>query len=384
MAQELIYPGSSSFFPGQTPFEIYDNDYTFQSDAPKIALWCARRLGYPIQNVELVDENFYACFEEATSEYGAQVNQFNIRNNLETLKGKAAGTNYSQKLVNGTNLGQLVSISDAYGTLVGAGGNTEYKKVKIMLTGSQQVYDLHQLIAVPDENGNAIDIAKVYFETTPAISRFFDPYSVSGQGTLNLIDEFGFGSFSPAAQFVLMPIFEDLLRIQQIEFNDQIRKSAHTFNIVDNKLTIFPRPAASTIKELWIDYYVRKDFIENSVGVQSDVVADYSNVGYDFIQYSDINDVGKQWIRKYTLSLVKELLGAVREKYSTIPIPGSEVSLDGAALRAEAQTEKEALMTQLRENLEELSRKVQFENRNNEANQHQEMLRKVPLAIYIG
>ena len=384
MAQELIYPGSSSFFPGQTPFEIYDNDYTFQSDAPKIALWCARRLGYPIQNVELVDENFYACFEEATSEYGAQVNQFNIRNNLETLKGKAAGTNYSQKLVNGTNLGQLVSISDAYGTLVGAGGNTEYKKVKIMLTGSQQVYDLHQLIAVPDENGEAIDIAKVYFETTPAISRFFDPYSVSGQGTLNLIDEFGFGSFSPAAQFVLMPIFEDLLRIQQIEFNDQIRKSAHTFNIVDNKLTIFPRPAASTIKELWIDYYVRKDFIENSVGVQSDVVADYSNVGYDFIQYSDINDVGKQWIRKYTLSLVKELLGAVREKYSTIPIPGSEVTLDGAALRAEAQTEKEALMTQLRENLEELSRKVQFENRNNEANQHQEMLRKVPLAIYIG
>jgi len=384
MAQELIYPGSSSFFPGQTPFEIYDNDYIFQSDAPKIALWCARRLGYPIQNVELVDENFYACFEEATSEYGAQVNQFNIRNNLETLKGKAAGTNYSQKLVNGTNLGQLVSISDAYGTLVGAGGNTQYKKVKIMLTGSQQVYDLHQLIAVPDENGEAIDIAKVYFETTPAISRFFDPYSVSGQGTLNLIDEFGFGSFSPAAQFVLMPIFEDLLRIQQIEFNDQIRKSAHTFNIVDNKLTIFPRPAASTIKELWIDYYVRKDFIENSVGVQSDVVADYSNVGYDFIQYSDINDVGKQWIRKYTLSLVKELLGAVREKYSTIPIPGSEVSLDGAALRAEAQTEKEALMTQLRENLEELSRKVQFENRNNEANQHQEMLRKVPLAIYIG
>ena len=384
MAQELIYPGSSSFFPGQTPFEIYDNDYIFQSDAPKIALWCARRLGYPIQNVELVDENFYACFEEATSEYGAQVNQFNIRNNLETLKGKAAGTNYSQKLVNGTNLGQLVSISDAYGTLVGAGGNTEYKKVKIMLTGSQQVYDLHQLIAVPDENGEAIDIAKVYFETTPAISRFFDPYSVSGQGTLNLIDEFGFGSFSPAAQFVLMPIFEDLLRIQQIEFNDQIRKSAHTFNIVDNKLTIFPRPAASTIKELWIDYYVRKDFIENSVGVQSDVVADYSNVGYDFIQYSDINDVGKQWIRKYTLSLVKELLGAVREKYSTIPIPGSEVTLDGAALRAEAQTEKEALMTQLRENLEELSRKVQFENRNNEANQHQEMLRKVPLAIYIG
>jgi hypothetical protein len=82
MAQELIYPGSSSFFPGQTPFGIYDDDYTFQEDAPKMALWCARRLGFPIQNVELQDENFYACFEEAVSEYSAQVNQFNIRNDL--------------------------------------------------------------------------------------------------------------------------------------------------------------------------------------------------------------------------------------------------------------------------------------------------------------
>jgi hypothetical protein len=253
-----------------------------------------------------------------------------------------------------------------------------------MLTGSKQEYDLHELIAVPNEGGEPIDIAKVYFETTPAISRFFDPYSVSGQGTLNLIDEFGFGSFSPAAQFVLMPIFEDLLRIQQIEFNDQIRKSSHTFNIVNNKLTIFPRPASTTIKELWLDYYVRKDFVEKSTEVKDNVVADYSNVGYDFIPYGDINDVGKQWIRKYTLSLVKELLGAIREKYSTIPIPGSEVSLDGAALRAEAQTEKEALMTQLRENLEELGRTKQFENKSNEAKYQQEMLQKVPLAIYIG
>jgi hypothetical protein len=387
MAQELIYPGSSSFFPGQTPFGIYDDDYVFQEDAPKMALWCARRLGFPIQNVELQDENFYACFEEAVSEYSAQVNQFNIRNDLYSLKGRDTGTNYSGKLVEGSILPHLVQISDAYGTLVGVGGNTEIKKTKITLTAGQQVYDLDTLISSVSESGNRIDVSKVYFEPTPAINRFFDPYSVSGQGTLNLIDEFGFGSYSPAAQFVLMPVFEDLLRIQHIEFNDQIRKSAHTFNIVDNKLTIFPRPTATTIStkpNLYIDYFVRKDFITNSTSVKSNVVSDYSNIGYDFIQYTTINDVGKQWIRKYCLALVKELLGAIREKYSTIPIPGSEISLDGAALRSEAQTEKEALMTQLRETLEELSRKVQFENKANEAKQQQEMLQKVPLAIYIG
>ena len=387
MAQELIYPGSSSFFPGQTPFGIYDDDYVFQEDAPKMALWCARRLGFPIQNVELQDENFYACFEESVSEYSAQVNQFNIRNDLYSLKGRDTGTNYSGKLVEGSILPHLVQISDAYGTLVGVGGNTEIKKTKITLTEGQHVYDLDTLISAVSESGNRIDVSKVYFEATPAINRFFDPYSVSGQGTLNLIDEFGFGSYSPAAQFVLMPVFEDLLRIQHIEFNDQIRKSAHTFNIIDNKLTIFPRPTATTIStkpNIYIDYFVRKDFITNSTSVKSNVVSDFSNAGYDFIQYTTINDVGKQWIRKYTLALVKELLGAIREKYSTIPIPGSEISLDGAALRSEAQTEKESLMTQLRETLEELSRKVQFENKANEAKQQQEMLQKVPLAIYIG
>jgi hypothetical protein len=383
----LIYPGSSSFFPGQTPFGIYDEDYRFTEDAPKMALWCARRLGYPIQNVELIDENFYACFEEATSEYSAQVNQFNIRNDLYSLKGRPSGTNYSQKLVEGSILPHIIQISDAYGTLVGAGGNTEIKKFKIPLVAGQQVYDLNQLISEVSESGNRIDVMKVYNDPVPAINRFFDPYSVSGQGTLNLIDEFGFGSYSPAAQFVLMPIYEDLLRIQQIEFNDQFRKSAYTFNIVDNKITIFPRPTSTSIRNVgsvFLDYTVRQEFITNSTSVKSDVVADYSNVGYDFITYGSINDVGKQWIRKYTLALVKEMLGAIREKYSNIPIPGAEISLDGAALRSEAQTEKDNLMEQLRETLEELSRKVQFENKANEAKQQQEMLQKVPLAIYIG
>ena len=97
--ETLIYPGSSSFFPGQTPFGIYDDDYVFQEEAPRVALWCARRLGFPIQNVELIDENFYACFEESVSEYGAQVNQFNIRNNLDSLKGKSKSTNLTLSLI---------------------------------------------------------------------------------------------------------------------------------------------------------------------------------------------------------------------------------------------------------------------------------------------
>ena len=385
--ETLIYPGSSSFFPGQTPFGIYDDDYNFQEDAPKMAIWCARRLGYPIQNIELIDENFYACFEESVSEYGAQVNQFNIRNNLDSLRGKSKATSLTSKLVDGTNLATLISISDAYGTLAGVGGNTDIKKGFINLIPGQQEYDLDALWSAVSESNKRIEVVKVFQEPTPAINRFFDPYSVSGQGTLNLIDEFGFGSYSPAAQFVLMPMFEDMLRIQAIEFNDQFRKSAFTFNIVNGKIRVFPMPTSQNVNlygKLYFDYFVKDEFTNNSTTVTPNVISDYSDVPYDFMEYGGINDVGKQWIRKYTLALVKEMLGAVREKYSNIPIPGSEISLDGAALRSEAQTEKEALMTQLRETLEELGRTKQFDNRNTEANQHQEMLRKVPLPIYIG
>ena len=383
MSQARIWTGSANFISGSsTPFGIYDSESAFQSDAPKVASWCAQRLGYPIIDVELEGPNFFAVFEEAVSEYSAQVNQFNIRNNLGSLEGQPTGTNYTHQSVNGSELNNVVAISEQYGSLANVGGRTDIKKGSIDVTAGTQEYDLQTLWADVSESGERLDITQVFYEATPAIQRFFDPYSVSGQGTLNLIDEFGFGSFSPAAQFILMPIYEDLLRIQQIEFNDQLRKSAHTFNIVNNKLQIFPLPTSDY--KMYFEYMVKKDVREAGAVIIPNVVSDYSNIGYNFAQYMSINDVGKQWIRKYTLALAKEMLGAVREKYSTVPIPGSDVSLDGAALRAEAQTEKDNLIEQLRENLNEVSKKTRMENEAAMVDQQQTVMQKVPLAIYVG
>ena len=392
MSLNLKWPGSSSFVSGSsTPFGIYDADTSFQTDAPKTADWCAKRLGYPIIDVELTSGSFFACFEEATSEYGAQVNQFNIRNNLDILKGASTGSNinYSQKLVDGSSVPTIFRMAQSYGTLSGVGGNVDIKKAYIDITPGVQKYDLTTLsydAATSQSLSSSVqrDVVKVFYEATPAIARFFDPYSVGAQGTLNLMSELGFGNFSPAAQFLMMPLYEDVLRMQQIEFNDHIRKSAFSFNIVNNKLEIFPAPTDGTRARIYYEYFERDTFENNSSIVQDGVVADYSNIRYDFIPYKNINEVGKQWIRKYTLALSKELLGAIREKYSTIPIPDAEVSLDGAALRAEAQVEKDELIKQLRENLEELGRKNQFEIRKNEAEYHQDMLRKVPLKLYVG
>ena len=390
MSLNLKWPGSSSFVSGSsTPFGIYDADSEFVKDAPKTADWCAKRLGYPIIDVELTSGSFFACFEEATSEYGAQVNQFNIRNNLDILKGAATGSNYSQKLVDGSSVPTIFRMAQSYGTLSGVGGNVDIKKAYIDITPGVQKYDLTTLsydaaTSQSLSSSTQRDVVRVFYEATPAIARFFDPYSVGAQGTLNLMSELGFGNFSPAAQFLMMPLYEDVLRMQQIEFNDHIRKSAHTFNIVDNKLEIFPIPTEGTLSKIYFEYMSRDEFEHDSQTIQSDSLSDYSDIPYDFIQYSNINDVGKQWIRKYTLALSKELLGAIREKYSSIPIPDAEISLDGAALRAEAQVEKDNLITQLRENLEEMSRKNMMENKTNESNHHQEMLRKVPLRLYVG
>jgi len=383
MATSRIWKGTATFTSGSsTPFGTHDSDTQFQEDAPKVAKWCAKRLGYPIVDVELESGSFFAVFEEAVSEYSAQVNQFNIRNNLGALEGKPTGSNYTGQSIQGSEINNVITIAESYGTLANVGGNVDIKKGSITLTTGSQQYDLKTLWADVSESGEDIAVTRVFHEASPAIQRFFDPYSVSGQGTLNLVDEFGFGSFSPAAQFILMPIYEDMLRIQQIEFNDQFRKSAFSFNIVNNKLQIFPKPTQEDT--LWFEYYVKKDFREGSTVVLPDVVSDYSNVGYNFNEYSKINDVGKQWIRKYTLALAKELLGAIREKYSSVPIPGSEVSLDGAALRAEAQTEKDSLIEQLRENLNEVSRKQRMENEAAIVEQQEQIIRRAPLAIYIG
>ena len=383
MATSRIWKGTATFSSGSsTPFGTHVSDLQFQTDAPKVASWCAKRLGYPIVDVELESGSFFAVFEEAVSEYSAQVNQFNIRNNLGALEGQPTGSNYTGQSVQGSEINNVITIAESYGTLGQVGGNVDIKKGSITVNTGSQEYDLKTLWADVSESGEELAVTRVFHEASPAIQRFFDPYSVSGQGTLNLVDEFGFGSFSPAAQFILMPIYEDMLRIQQIEFNDQFRKSAFTFHLVNNKLQIFPKPTQEDT--LWFEYYVKKEFREGSTVILPNVVSDYSNVGYNFNEYTKINDVGRQWIRKYTLALAKELLGAIREKYSSVPIPGSEVSLDGAALRAEAQTEKDSLIEQLRENLNEVSRKQRMENEAAMVEQQEQIIRRAPLAIYVG
>jgi len=180
----------------------------------------------------------------------------------------------------------------------------------------------------------------------------------------------------------MMPMYSDLLRIQAIELNDQIRKSAYTFELINNKLRIFPRPLENY--KLHFKYLIKDDRGNPLKGDSVGRVSDISNAPYDNMKFRHINDVGKQWIKKYALALCKELLGTIRSKYASVPIPGGDVSMDGDTLRNEAASEKETLVTQLREILEQTSRKAMMESERDEAEALQEKLNKVPYPIYIG
>lgn len=377
-----IYPGSSSFSAGKTPFGFYDNEAQFQTDADKVALFCARRLGYPIMEVELQDVNFYAAFEEAVTTYGNEVYANQIYQNYLDIEGSPTGSNLNQGVIQ-PNFSHIVRVSQQYAEEAGTGGNVEWKRGLLPLTSSVQDYDMNQWAI---DNGIAsgdIEIKRIFHEAPPSIVKFFDPYAGTGTGMINMLDSFGWGNYSPAINFVLMPLNFDLQRIQQIELNDQIRKSNYSFEITNNKLRIFPMPNGS-VPNLLFQYILKSErnvpIVPNSTGQVSNV----SNAPYTNPTYTRINSVGRQWIFEYTLALCKEMLGYIRGKYSTVPIPGSEVTLNQAELTSAATAEKNALIERLRLYLENTSRDKLMERKSNEADHRMKELNMVGTLIYLG
>jgi hypothetical protein len=381
MADIPIWPGSASFTSGDTPFGFYDSDSSFTTAAPQVSKWCAQRLGYPIVDIELQGINFFTAFEEAVTTYAQYVYQYKIKENIGNLEGASTGSNLNNQYVQ-PNLGNTISITEQYGTEAGTGGNVQYKTGSIDITSAQQTYSLDELWTNVSESGNNIEVKKIYHYAPPAIVRYFDPYAGTGTGIQSLMETFGFGNYSPGVNFMLMPIYYDALKIQAIEFNDQIRKSAYSFELRDNnRLKLFPTPARNAT--LFFDYIVKEDRNNPVRNTDTGLITNVSNVPYTNITYNTINAPGKQWIFRYTLALSKEMLANVRGKYSQIPIPGSEVQTNASELRSEAATEKQALIEELKLILEESSRTKYLERQSQEAQFTQDTLGKVPYPIYI-
>ena len=400
MANILIYSGSSDFAAASqsyyanptgsspTPFGFYDNDAQFQTDANKVTNFCARRLGWPIENVELQDIQFWAAFEQAVTVYGNELYAYKQREDYLSLEGAEgfsyeAGADFSETLIT-PNMGDIIRLSQQYGTEAGVGGNVDYHKGVIPLTASIQDYDLNAWASNEGITGS-IEIKRVFYQPLPASFMFLGDMGYNGTAIAMFGDTAGYTAYG-ANSFLMMPLSFDMQAIQQVEMYRDVLFSNYSFELVNNKLRIFPIPNADDAysKCLYFEYLIKEERITDSITTNSNQVNNISQYPYNNPIYSSINSVGRSWIFEYTLALCKEMLGYVRGKYQTVPIPGAEVSLNQSDLIASANAEKEALVTKLRDYFDQTSRQSLLERRNAESTARQSELDKVPMVIYVG
>ena len=384
---------------GSTPYGTYDADTAFVSESLNVCKFVARRLGHPVMQLEMNSGSIYAMFEESISEYSQQINHYNMKNWMwnsygteDRVSGSGFGNSGSAVMGTGSfepqtpSMGTTFMLSEQYGQAVLVGGNSDLYSGSITLTTSKSVYDLNSDATFESsvDSSDRLEVQRVFNYGPSSISQFYDPY-VGSFDQQQMIDSFGFGNVSPQVSIILRPIHHDLSRAAAIETSDKVRKSAHSFELVNNKLRIFPIPkAADSGDKIYFQYFKRSELRSTTNSTLTNKVSDPSNIPYKFITYEEINAPGRQWIRKYTLALSKELLGIIRSKYGSMPLPNGEVSLDGEALKGEGREEKDQLLTELKEFLESVSLKEQAITEQEVADANQGVLNKAPLGIYIG
>lgn len=380
------------FVPGSTPFGIYDQDAQFVQDADNIVDFVKRKLGEPVMTVHMSSTQIYAAFEEAVLEYSAMVNSFQAKSVLANYLGSPTGTltGGENKYVT-KNLQFELYQADAFSAEAGLNSNQPWYTGSITLNPGQQMYDLQAILSgtgpLTGAYANArIRIRDVYHRSPMQAYRFFG--TTSGLNYLN--NQFRFESFTPETMFYLLPIWEDVLRGMQFKTSNNVRRSNYSFDIHgQNQLRVFPTP--SDTRQLWLTYTVDNTPVPVSgVGAPTatlpsyDAVSNVSNIPFGNIPYSGINSLSKHWIRRMALALAKEIEGQIRSKFSTVPIPNGDVTLNGPELIADGRAEQEQLRGELKELLEETTYQKLMQKEQEMASFLNDAMKNVPLGIYIG
>ena len=380
-----------------TPFGLYDDDTTFASDADKIIVFVKRKLGDDILSVELTKKQIWGNFEETLFEYSSIINQYQAKSQMVNFLGFTTGSimSGSEEKFPRENLEYLSRFAEPYAMEAGIGGSYNTMTGSIEMKAMQQDYDIYT--DLKDSAGNVIfdqqsagkksklKIVEVYHYDPQAAYRFFD--TTSAINYLN--NEFSFESFTPETIFYVLPVFEDILRAGQLDISNRVRRSNYSYKIIGTKIRMYPMPTADTAQKL----FLRVKFFSDPLNpaYQDDTIPGVSNLSdipFGNLEYTNINSIGRQWIRQYSLALSKELLGLIRSKFSTIPIPGSDLTLNGSALETAGKESKTNLQTQLREMLETMTYDKLQETAATRAEMVNKQLRYIPMtngwAIFMG
>lgn len=373
-----------------TPFGFFDEELDFQKEADSVVTYVKRKLGDDILSVELTKKQIWACLEESTLEYGSLVNEFQTKSQLSNVLGASTGSNIQGKYAHET-LDFILRLAEPYAQDAGIGGSYNTLSGSIQLEKNRQDYDIYDelkdsdgsLIFSSSLNGGGsgkMKILEVYHYSPQAAYRFFD--TTSAINYLN--NEFSFESFTPETVFYVLPVFEDVLRGGQMDMSNRVRRSNYSYRTQGTKIRIFPSPTFddSTNQKLWLRVGFGSDPFNPAYNDGTiNGVSDFSNVPYDNIKYSNINSMGRHWIREYCLASSKELLGLVRSKFSSVPIPGGDLQLDGSNLVTQGREDKDKLKTELKELLDTLTYDKMLEGEAGKADNLMTVLKAVPIPM---
>ena len=373
-----------------TPFGFFDEDLTFQDDADKIVSFVKRKLGDDILSVELTKKQIWACFEEATLEYGSLVNEYQTKSQLSNLLGISTGSNIEGKYAHET-LDFILRLAEPYAQEAGIGGSYNTLSGSITLKAGRQDYDMYD--ELKDGDGNLLfssslndppsrmKIMEVFHFSPQAAYRFFD--TTSAINYLN--NEFSFESFTPETVFYVLPVFEDVLRGGMMDMSNRVRRSNYSYTTQGTKVRVYPTPtsnSSSTPSKLWIRVgFSANPFDPAYKDSTIEGVSSFANIPYGFLKYETFNSMGRTWIFQYTLGLAKELLGIVRSKFSQIPIPGNNLQLDGAALITQGREDQARNREDMNNLLESLTYEKMVEGDAAKAENLQRILKTVPIPM---
>ncbi len=408
----LPITGTAANVAAALPFGIYSANTDFLSGAAEQVAYTYKKLGGDILDIELKADSVYANYEEAVLEYSYIVNTHQAKNVLSDILGATTGTfDHDGSLKTGPAGANLKyprfefayarRVSEAISTEAGSTGGTltEYS-ASFALVSDQQDYDLQTIINTLSNNAsspfynlvkgdgendyNKVQIRRVYYVSPRAMWRFFGYYGgVSVVGNMNT-----YGQFADDSTFEIIPTWQN--KMQAIQYEDSIytRTSHYSYEIINNKLRLYPVPGSGDFaaEKMWVTFTVQKDPFEEYEDRRSGIegVNNMNTAPFDNIPYENINAIGKQWIRRFCLALSKETLGQIRGKFSTIPIPGDAVTLNHSELLSQAATEQEALRTELKEVLDQLTYTAIMEDDAKIAGAAAEINNSIPMRIFVG
>lgn len=367
-----------------TPFGVYDADSAFASDANGMITLVNSKLGGNILQVELTNKDIYSCFEQAALEYSGMINSYHAKSILADVLGAETGSLESkeQKFAR-MSLSLAKRRAEAYSSEALVGGTRPLHSASIDLSVGQQYYDLNVIMSGAGlfNTNQRVEIRELFHFSPTAAYRFFDTTSAINY----LHNQFSFESFTPETIFYLLPIWEDVLRAQQLEQSHRIRRSNYSFNIVNNVLRIYPVPTRDM--RLYFTYFLLgsgDDPFDSSEDPLVDGISNLSNVPFGNIDYSKINSIGRQWIRRFALACSREVLGQVRGKVQTVPIPNGDLVLNGAELISQAREDMLNLREELKTLLESLTYDRLAAQEAEQAENLKRQLAAIPLGIYVG